>query len=152
MAEKKSERNYVFKGESSLEHYEAPFVVACVDDRFSKIRQHFLSSLDVKRVDPKTPAGGAKVFSSPFEESDRGHYFRELEISIRHHHSKKVILFTHHDCAAYGGFGKFNNDEDEELNFHVSEHRKAAEVIKEKFPDLEIETYFIDERGVIKTS
>ena len=80
------------------------------------------------------------------------HYLGQIAKSIKLHQTSRVMLFTHHDCGAYGGFVKFNNDEDEELNFHASEHRKAVEVIKEKFPDLEIETYFIDERGVIKTS
>jgi hypothetical protein len=152
MTETKSKREYVFQGESSLEHYEGDFVVACVDDRFSKVREDFLNSLGIEHKDPKTPAGGAKVFSSPFKESDREHYLDELAISIRLHHSKKAILFTHHDCGAYGGFSNFSNDKDKEYEFHVSEHRKAAEAIKERFPDIEVETYFIDDKGIVKTS
>ena len=151
MSENKSKREYVFLKESSLEHYEADFVVACVDDRFSGVRQDFLESLEIKNQDLKTPAGGGKVFSSPFEDTDTEHFFRELEISIKAHHSKKVILFTHHDCAAYGGFSKFNNDDDTELDFHVAEHRKAIDVIKKRFPDLEVESYFIDGEGIIRT-
>ena len=152
MFERMSERNYVFRQESNLEHYEAePFVVACVDDRFSKVRADFLESLEIEHIDPKTPAGGAKVFSSPFESTDRDHYLRELEISIKHHKVKKVMLFTHHDCAAYGGFGKFENDEDKELSFHAEEHKKAASVIKERFPDIEIEAYFQDGHGIVRT-
>ena len=153
MPERKSKKEYVFLRESSVEHYEADgFVVACVDDRFSDSREEFLESIGVLRKDPKTPAGGAKVFSSPFKESDRDYHLRELELSIQLHHVDKVILFTHHDCGAYGGFGKFDNDEEKELAFHISEHRKAVEVVKERFPDLEVETYFIDDKGIIKTS
>lgn len=152
MTESKLKREYVFLRESSLEDYESEsFVVACVDDRFKETREKFLEFLDIKHPDPKTPAGGAKVFSSPFEESDREHYFRELEISIKHHHVEKVRLFTHHDCAAYGGFAKFDNDEDKELEFHRSEHQKAIEVIKDRFPDLEVESYFIDQKGIVRT-
>lgn len=152
MSEQNNKREYVFLMESSLEHYEAAsFDVACVDDRFSKTREAFIESLGDEHIDPKTPAGGAKVFSSPFEESDREHYFRELEISIKHHHVGKVRLFTHHDCAAYGGFAKFDNDEDKELEFHRSEHKKAIEVIKDRFSDLEVESYFIDQKGIVRT-
>ncbi len=153
MSEQKPKREYIFKGESSLEHYEAAsYDVACVDDRFWKVRKNFVKSLGEKHIDPKTPAGGAMVFSSPIEESDREHHLRELGISIRLHHVKKIRLFTHHDCGAYGGFGKFNNDPDVELEFHKSEHLKATEVIHERYPDLIVETYFIDDVGIVKTS
>ena len=148
----KSKRNYIFEGESSLEHYEGDFVVACVDDRFSGIRDKFIKSLGVEHYDPKTPAGGAKVFSSPFEATDTEHYLSELARSIRLHLSKKVMLFAHHDCGAYGGFSNFDNDEDKELEFHRSEHEKAVGVIKERFPDIGVETYFIDNRGIVKTN
>lgn len=153
MTEQNLNREYVFLKESSLEHYKAEsFVVACVDDRFSETREDFIESLGFKHVDPKSPAGGAKVFSSPFEESDKEHYLRELAVSIKLHHVKKVMLFTHHDCGAYGGFSKFNNNPNTEFEFHSQEHKKASEAIHERFPELEVETYFIDDRGIVKTS
>ena len=146
------EKNYVFLRESSMEHYKADaFDVSCVDDRVSESWEDFLESRGILRRDPKTPAGGAKVFSSPFKETDTEHYLSELEISIRLHHVEKVMLSTHHDCGAYGGFAKFDNDEDKELEFHRSEHEKAIKVIKERFPDLEVESYFIDDKGIMRT-
>ena len=151
MAEQKLKREYVFTQESSLEHYEGDFVVACVDDRFSKVREDFLESLGVEHKDPKTPAGGAKVFSSPFKESDTEHYLDELAISIKLHHSKKAILFAHHACGAYGGFQSFDNDAEKELAFHVAEHKKAKEVILERFPEIKVESYFFDQFGIVRT-
>jgi len=77
---------------------------------------------------------------------------RELEKSIRLHHTKKVMLLSHHDCGAYGGFTKFENDREKELAFHTQEHKKAQQTIKAQFPEMQIESFFIDEKGVIKIS
>ena len=145
-------RQYIHKERSSLKHYRAgAFVVRCVDNRFWKVIKHFIKGLGFEHIDPKSPAGGAKVFSSPVKKGDRDYYLRELEISIRLHHVDRVMLFTHHDCGAYGGFSAFKT-EDGEFRFHKSEHKKAAQVIKKRFPGLKVNTYFVDDRGIIKTS
>ncbi|MDO8496679.1 MAG: hypothetical protein Q7S43_04510 [bacterium] len=153
MANKKIKRQYIYKENSPLEHYKAgAFVVRCLDSRFWRVAKRFIKSLGLKHIDPPFPAGGAKVFSSPFDEYESEHYLGQLAKSIKLHHTEKVMLFSHHDCGAYGGFAKFDNDEDKEFNFHCSEHKKAVEVVKARFPDLEVETYFIDPKGIIKTS
>jgi len=149
---KKLKRKYVFKEKSPMSHYKADaFVVRCVDNRFWAVAKHFIEELGLKFIDPKFPAGGAKVFSSPFGKSERRHYIRQLEISIRLHHVKRVMLFTHHDCGAYGGFANFNENAEKELVFHIAEHKKAIKTIRKHFPGLKVETYFLDEVGVIKT-
>ena len=147
------ETQYVFEWSTPLEHYAAEaFVVRCFDDRFWKAFKSFLKARGFKHIDPESVAGGAKIFSSPEKESDRDFMLRELEKSIRLHRTKKVMLFTHHDCGAYGGFGKFNNDRDAELAFHAREHKKAADVVRPRFPDTAIESYFMDDQGIIRTS
>ncbi|MBI4137785.1 MAG: hypothetical protein HY472_00865 [Candidatus Sungbacteria bacterium] len=144
-------RAHIFQYATPLEHYAAEaFVVRCFDDRFWKAYKNFLKSLGFTHIDPESVAGGAKIFSSPEKESDRDFMLREIEKSIRLHHAKKVMLFTHHDCGAYGGFSRFNNDRDAEFTFHTSEHEKAAEIIRKRFPDLSVESYFIDDAGVIQ--
>lgn len=145
------EENYVFKKESSLGHYVAEaFVVRCFDDRYWKAFKHFLKSLGIKHIDPESVAGGAKIFASPDEDSDREFMLRELEKSVKLHHTKKVMLFTHHDCGAYGGFARFNSDEKSEFEFHTNELKKATEIIKKKFPVMEAESYFINKEGVMR--
>lgn len=144
-------RNYIFPYETSLDHYTAEaFVVRCFDDRFWKAFKHFLKSQGIKHIDPESVAGGTKIFSSPEKETDRDFMLRELEKSIRLHHTKKVVLFTHHDCGAYGGFSRFDNDREKELTFHASEHKKAREILRERFPDLAVENYFIDDKGALR--
>ncbi len=147
------ENNYIFEYKSSMGHYTADaFTVRCVDDRFGPLMGDFIRELGLEHVDPKSPAGGAKIFSSPEKESDREYMLRELGISIKLHHVKKVMLFSHHDCGAYGGFGRFDNNRDTELEYHISEHKKAVDFIHQHYPDLIVETYFMDDKGIIKTS
>lgn len=142
-------RAYVFQYKTPLDHYTAEaFVTRCFDDRFWRAFKNFLKTRGTKHIDPESVAGGAKIFSSPEKESDRDFMLRELEKSIRLHHTQKVMLFTHHDCGAYGGFGRFENNREKELEFHTREHQKARDIIRERFPDLAIECYFIDDRGV----
>lgn len=146
-------RVYIFKQKAPLNHYVAEaYTVRCVDDRFWKTFKNFLREQNIIRIDPKSPAGGVKVFASPKRESDREYNLDEIAISVELHQVKKIMLFSHSDCGAYGGLKKFNGNKDEELEFHVEEHKAARYVIHGRFPDLKIETYFIDEEGVIKTS
>lgn len=145
------EKQYVLKKKSDLAHYSTDILtVRCVDDRFWKVFKHFIKSLGHVHIDPKSPAGGAKIFASPELETDRDFFVREIQKSIQLHHVKKIFLFSHTDCGAYGGIVKFGSA-DKEFEFHADEHKKARAFLKEKFPDLEVETYFIDEEGVIKT-
>lgn len=149
------ERNYIFLHKSDLRHYDAGvFAARCVDERFHEAFDGFMRELGLgyRDWDHKSPAGGVKVFASPEKESDTDYMLRELAISIKAHKVNRVMLFNHHDCAAYGGFGKFGNDDDKELEFHKEELARAQKVILERFPALKVETYFIDKKGIIKIS
>lgn len=147
------EKTYVFFYDTPLEHYVADaFVVRCFDNRFWKLFKKFIKELGLNNIDVESVAGGAKIFSSPEKEEDRNFMMRELEKSIRLHKTRRIMLFTHHDCGAYGGFAQFNNNEEKEFEFNASEHTKAVEFIHLKFPDIPIDTYFIDKSGIVKTS
>lgn len=146
------EQKYVFAHDAHDEHYTADvFAVRCFDNRFWKTFKRFVKHLGLGHIDTESVAGGAKVFASPDHEADREFMLRELAKSIKFHHTKRAMLFTHEDCGAYGGSPRFKNYE-EELAFHRAEHEKVRSIIKQKFPEITVETYFIDKEGVIKTS
>ena len=148
-----AERNYIFRFETKTAHYGADaFAVRCFDNRFWKTFKRFIKHLGIDHIDAEAVAGGAKIFSSPEKESDRDFMLRELEKSILLHHTTRVLLFTHEDCGAYGGSGRFDGNKDKEFAYHIAEHKKARNVIESKFPGMLIETYFIDFEGVVKTS
>lgn len=141
---------YSYPEKSSLAHYTADvFVVRCFDNRFWKTFKHFMKNLGFRDLDPESVAGGAKIFASPEKEGDRDFMLRELEKSIKLHHTKRVMLFTHQECGAYGGKERFKNL-DKEFEFHTEEHKKAKKVILDRFPELRVESYFINEDGIIK--
>jgi len=150
---KTEQPKYLFVQESKSDAYEAQaLVLRCFDERFWQTTREFITFMGVFRFDPVTVAGGAKVFASPEKEQDFDFIMREVEKSIRLHKTKRCLLFTHHDCGAYGGFERFNNNAEEEFRFHREEHQKIQKNILARFPDIKVETFFIDLTGVIKTS
>ncbi len=141
---------YIFSHLTSLDHYTADaFVIRCFDNRFWGVFHKFIKAQGLKHIDLESVAGGAKIFSSPEQEGDRDFMLRELEKSIKLHHAKKVMLFTHHDCGAYGGFANFESDGEKEFVFHGAEHQKAIAAIHERFPEILVESYFISDHGII---
>lgn len=124
-------------------------VVACFDHRFDLVLRKFLKRINVVNPDPIVVAGGAKSLASPEHEADRDFLIAQVEKSIRLHGTDRVILMLHSDCGAYGGLHKvFNGDETAEVDHHRSELRRAYSVLKGAFPQLAIECYFVDFKGV----
>lgn len=144
---------YEFKFETNHNHYGADaFAVRCFDNRFWKTFKRFIKHMNLDHIDTESVAGGAKILATPEKEGDRDFMLRELEKSIKLHHTTQVFLFTHKDCGAYGGSAKFSGNAEEELEFHKNELTKARETVEKRFPELSVETYFIDFQGVVKTS
>lgn len=142
--------DYVYQQKTSLDHYTAEaFVLRCFDDRFWKVFKNFLRDKGLIHIDPESVAGGAKIFASPEKKSDRDFMLRELEKSILLHHTARVMLFTHYDCGAYGGLTRFEGDEEKQFAFHKKELSRALAIVKEKFPSVTVETYFIDKEGIM---
>jgi len=102
-------------------------------------------------VDVVSVAGGGKILASPEEASDRAFVLREITASRHLHNTQRVLVMTHRDCGAYGGEMRFQGDEEEEFAFHTAEHAKARAVLTAAFPDIRVETYFVDTHGVYRT-
>lgn len=75
-----------------------------------------------------------------------------MQKSILLHRVRKVLVFTHRDCGVYGGSERFAGDAFVEFGFHKKEHEKVRKVLHERFENIEIETYYVDENGIVKTS
>lgn len=143
---------YVFRISTNLEHYTAEaFTLRCFDDRYWKAFKAFLKSQGICRIDPESVAGGAKALASPEKEGDCDFLLREIQKSIALHHTPKIMIFTHQDCGAYGGASRFENDEEQEFAFHCVEHARARKALALRFPNLAVESYFINAQGVIRT-
>jgi|SRR3989338_4324330 len=133
----------VLKKKSEAGHYKADAcIVWCFDDRFSPLLESFMREKQFSHIDLiKIAGGGAKDLASPADASAREYLLGQVANSIKLHHTPLVILMAHSECGAYDG----SIDE----NFYIAELKKAANVIKEKFPEISVESYFADFEGIL---
>lgn len=66
---------------------------------------------------------------------------KQIELSIKLHHIKKIILIDHADCGAYGGAAAFETSQ-KEREAHVVNLRKAKEILVQKFSNKEIILFY----------
>ena len=137
-------------------HFDAPrekyhcdaAIVWCFDNRFELGFRKFLKRIGVFNTDPIKIAGGAKCLASPEHAGDREFVLDQIRKSIQLHGTPRVILMLHSDCGAYGGLGAFNGDARAEAQHHHGELRRAAEVLLQAIPGIQVDTYFVDFDGV----
>jgi carbonic anhydrase len=137
-----------FKSPTQKYHCDA-VVVACFDHRFDRVLRKFLKRIQIVNPDPIIVAGGAKTLASPEHEADREFLIAQVAKSIKLHGTDRVILLLHSDCGAYGDLNKlFAGDEAAEVRHHRDELRRAYSKLKDAFPAVSIECYFVDFVGV----
>lgn len=138
-------------------HFDAPreryvcdaAIVWCFDNRFQRGFAKFLKRIGIVYQDPIKIAGGAKALASPEHPGDREFVLDQIRTSIRLHGTKLVILKLHSDCGAYGGLDVgFGGDAKLEARRQEEELRRAAAYVRQAFPGIEVQTYFVDFEGV----
>ena len=123
-------------------------VLTCFDQRIRTTVNKFLQKRGVLRPDMIVIAGGAKTLASPRNDFERDFILEQVRMSILLHQTKRAYLMCHSDCATYGGLKAFNNDQKIEAEHHGQELARAAELLKERFPELEVECFFVNFEGV----
>lgn len=109
-------------------------VVTCMDFRLQEYINNWLG----QRFAPNTFdrvafAGGVKNLDA---------ILSQIEIARRLHHIKKAVLINHQDCGVYGDAGTPEK--------HAEDLKAASEKIKEIYPDLEIELYYLHLDGTFE--
>lgn len=126
----------------SKEHYTADAcVVWCFDNRFWPAFTEFITEKGFTNFDPVLVAGGAKGIGDPSSDAEREQLLRQIELSKKLHHTKRVILMTHEDCGAFGGSVAFADSTAERAR-HAEVVALAREAIQKRFPDMDIEAVF----------
>lgn len=101
-------------------------VVVCMDFRLQEhIYTHFHGIEDHDKYDRLEIAGAAK---------DLDYLMKEVDLSVRLHNIKKVFLVGHEDCGAYDGGG---------LEVQKPDLDRAMEEIAKKYPEVEVEKWFL---------
>ena len=103
------------------------FIVACIDFRFQKYIKNWLKkNLQNKTYDYVGFAGSTKNLDI---------IMGQLDISVRLHHVKEVILIHHEECGAYGAESTHDR--------HAADLKKAKEKINSLFPTLAINLFYL---------
>lgn len=116
-----------------MSHTCEALVVHCMDFR---LQAHLNAWLE------KNVAGGYDRLSIAGSGFDAYDVLRHVELSLRLHGIKRVILINHEDCGMYGAAGTRER--------HEEDLRKLRERVARLFPQLETETYFMRLDGVFE--
>lgn len=109
-------------------------VVTCIDYRFQEsVSVWTKGNLPRRGHDRVAYAGGVKNLEI---------ILSQISISRTLHGIKKAILMNHEDCGAYGEEGTPEK--------HAQDLRVAKTKVKEAYPDLEIETYYLHLDGTFE--
>ncbi|HWX94223.1 MAG TPA: carbonic anhydrase [Terriglobales bacterium] len=139
----------IFHFDSPADPYVADAaVLCCFDHRISTAVRKFLRKQGIERCDMIVVAGGAKTLASPRNDFEQDFILEQVRMSIRLHHTKRVLLMSHSDCATYGGLANFKGDRAAEAEHHRGELHRAANLLVAQFPDISVEPYFVKFDGV----
>jgi carbonic anhydrase len=116
-------------------------VLSCMDPRFQPFVYSYLKK---KKLNGKyssfTIAGAAIGVTAKKYKKWHKTFWDNLEISIKLHHIKKLIVINHYDC----GVAKILNGNKEftkisETKIHKNSFKKIRKIFKKKYPKLNIE-------------
>jgi len=139
----------VFHFDSPPEAYVADAaVLCCFDQRIRLATNKFLQRRRILKPDMIVVAGGAKTLASPRNDFERDFILEQVRLSIQLHHTNRMLLMSHSDCATYGGLAAFKGDPQAEAAHHKKELQKGVSLLNEKFPALAVEPYFVNFEGV----
>jgi carbonic anhydrase len=129
-------------------------VLSCIDYRILEAERYFLSLQNLSNLyDLTALAGSSLALSGVPHQSDAMAFWDQLDISYRLHHVKKVIILDHQDCAAfaYKIDPQLSADPALELKTHQEYLSRAHWAIRDKYPDLNIELYFVSLNTEVKS-
>lgn len=116
-------------------HKAESIVVTCIDFRLQEaINQWIAKQLQPKTFDRVALGGGVKNLENILD---------QIDIAVRLHHIKKVVLVNHEDCGAYGEEGNRQK--------HTEDLRAAKNQVRKLYPDLEVDTYYLHLDGTFES-
>ncbi len=116
------------------DHQAEGIILTCIDFRLQEaINKWIGENFALKTFDRVAFAGGVKNLDI---------ILSQIDIAVRLHQINKVILVNHEDCGAYGEAGTPEK--------HSEDLRTAKEKIKEIYPELKVETYYLHLDGTFE--
>ena len=127
-------------------------VLSCIDPRFQPIIYNYLKKKNLNgEYSSFTIAGGAiGVTAKKFKKWHKT-FWDNVDISIKLHKIKKLIVINHRDCGAAKAInGKKEFSKINETKVHKSSFQKIKKIFKQKYPKLKIELKLISINKKIK--
>lgn len=110
-----------------MAHIAESIIITCIDFRLQEAIDKWISqNFAPKTFDRVAFAGGIKNLEA---------ILGQIDISVRLHHIKKVVLINHEDCGAYGEEGTKEK--------HAQDLKTAKAKILKLYPNLEIEIFYL---------
>lgn len=109
-------------------------VITCIDYRFQEYIHNWLE----EHFQPKTYDRGAFVGAAKSLKT----ILEQIGVAKRLHHIKKAVLINHEDCGVYGSKAH--------IDHHIEDLQQASKTIKDHFPNLEVETYYLHLDGTFE--
>ncbi|MFB2920142.1 MULTISPECIES: carbonic anhydrase [Aerosakkonema] len=128
-------------------------VLSCIDSRLLEAQRYFLSLQHLgNQYDLTALAGASLALSGIPHQADAEAFWDQLELSYRLHHIQKVMIFDHQDCSAYADKidPQLSEDEEKEEKLHEEYLSRAYWQIRDRYPDLNIELYFVTLNAEVK--
>lgn len=122
-------------------------VISCSDFRFVSVQRQARVDLGLNNAyDLIARPGGVRQIVLPTSEAARQTMDEEMQLLYQLHGFQRILLMNHMNCGMYADLAARGHEED----LHREHLSRARELLMERFPGLEVETYLsvIDGDGV----
>jgi len=114
--------------------------INCMDGRTQlSVNEWMKNKYAVEFVDTITEPGPVKILAENTDKTYLESIKRRLDISINKHHSSAICIIAHHDCAG----------NPVEKDVQIEQLKKASEVVKGWFNNVEVVTLWVDENWLV---
>jgi hypothetical protein len=121
-------------------------VMYCSDGRWGEAFDDFCHHrLKIPRYDRWAIAGGPAWLvggDGDYQRASRD----QLDLLVRVHKLTRIVLVTHYGCAFY--CERLGRDADACLSTQLREVLEAADILRDWYPDLKVESYLAMRRGI----
>lgn len=128
-------------------------LLSCMDYRLVDETERYMAGRDLRdKYDHIILAGASLGATTDKYPSWNTTFWEHLDVAIKLHSIKKVIILDHRDCGAYKVIlgEDFSKDPAKEKAVHTEKLSALAGMIKEKYPTLEIELQLMDLEGNVE--
>ena len=128
-------------------------VLSCIDPRFQPVVYKYLKKKKLSgKYSAFTIAGSAIGITAKKFERWHKVFWDNLDISIKLHSIKKLIIINHRDCGLAKIInGKKNLSKIDETKVHKNSFEKIKKIFKKKYPKLTIELKIVSLNHKVET-